>query len=126
MERLDAKARQPFALVAAFFAVVSTVAVGAFAQAGGGAVERVLLAVLAVSAGISVGVVGHRLRNEEDLQFERDLDPDKILEWWDKRTEKDEVSVNLATGLAEIAKDRSITSGELRCIKSLTTRHGSR
>jgi len=106
MERLDAKARQAFTLVAAFFAVVQAVAFGGFAETGVTTAEGVVLAVLAIIAGVSVGVVGHCLRKEEALQEERDLDPDKILGWWREATGENYVSHRVAVGLAEIAKVR--------------------
>jgi len=106
MERLDTKARQAFAFVAAFFAVVQAVAFGTFAEGGITPTERVILAVFAVTAGLSVLVVGHHLRNQEDLQTESDIKPEEILKWWNEASSENDVSVHLASGLAEVAKER--------------------
>jgi hypothetical protein len=106
MERLDAKARQAFALVAAFFAVVQAVAFGAFAQTEITNFERIALAVTAIVAGLSVGVVGYHLRSQEALRKEADLDPDQILGWLNAATRERDASRNLVVGLAEVAKER--------------------
>src|SRR3954465_14757211 len=71
-ERLDSKSRQAFALTAGFFAVVQTVAFGAFAQATVNGTERVLLLAAAVVAGGALIVVANRLTNGEELLEEAD------------------------------------------------------
>ena len=106
-ERLDAKGRQAFALAAGFFAVVQTVAFGAFAQIGVTSGERVLLAVLAVIAGLSLIVVAYRLTHGEELLEEIDVRPDTIVKWAnDAGDDPEYVSARLVTELANVANRR--------------------
>jgi hypothetical protein len=104
MERLDTKARQSFALVAAFFALVQTVAFDAFGEAA--TAGRLILAGLAIAAALSGLVVGHHLRNEEELQPEPALEPDRILQWWEEANSENYVAVRLARGLEVEANKR--------------------
>jgi hypothetical protein len=106
MERLDTKARQAFALVAGFFAVVQAVAFGGFAQSHVSTSELVVVAIFAIVAGALVVVAGHLLREVEELQREPDIKPSEIVRWFDEAADADEVSRNLATGLAHVAEKR--------------------
>ncbi|HEX8743597.1 MAG TPA: hypothetical protein VF712_10730 [Thermoleophilaceae bacterium] len=110
-ERLDAKSRQAFALAAFFFAVVQTVAFGAFAQDDVRSLERVFLLAAAVFAGAALAKVAHRVTHGEDLQVESDLDPPAIVEWL--RQNPDGVSEQLIVELSETAPDRT-ANNEIR------------
>ena len=80
-ERLDTRSRQAFGLAAAFFAVVQTVAFGAFAQEDVTSLERVFMLISAVLGGIALAGVAHRLTHGEQLQDESDIEPDAIIRW---------------------------------------------
>jgi len=106
-ERLDTKGRQAFALAAAFFAVVQTVAFGSFAASGVHPGERVLLGIAAVIAGLSLVVVAHRLTHGEELQEEEDVAPEAIVEWCNEADEPEYVSVRLVAELSGVARSRT-------------------
>jgi hypothetical protein len=106
MERLDTKARQAFALVAGFFAVVQAVTFGSFAQGGVNPTERVFLAIAAILAGALVLWAGHLLREVEELQREPDINPRELVSWYEEATEPDHVARNLASGLKVVAEKR--------------------
>jgi hypothetical protein len=107
-ERLDSKGRQAFALAAAFFAVVQTVAFGAFAQGDVTANERVWLAGGAVLAGLSLVAIAHRLSHAEGLLEEADIRPDAIVTWANEADGDPEyVSARLVSELANVANRRN-------------------
>jgi hypothetical protein len=107
--------------VAALFAIVQTVAFDAFAEAGTAA--RIILALLAIAAAVSVLVVGHHLRNEEELQVERALEPDEILGWWNEATGKNPVALRIARGLAVAANVRAANNAKkVKLYKTLDSR----
>jgi hypothetical protein len=107
-ERLDSKSRQAFALAAGFFAVVQTVAFGAFAQSTVNGTERVLLLAAVVIAGGALVVVAHRLTNGEELLPEADVRPEAVVQWCKEAGDDPEsVSRHLVVELALMARRRA-------------------
>ena len=80
-ERLDAKARQAFGLVAAFFAVAQAVTFGSFRAGTLSGIELIGLGILAGVAAVSVGLTGHRLADAEEGQGEQDIEPKDVEQW---------------------------------------------
>lgn len=116
-ERLDSKTRQAFALAAAFFAVIQTVAFGSFAEGGVTSSERTLLLIAAVVAGVAVSNVAHKAGRAEDLRDEADLSPSRIVDWANHAgSDPEYVRARLLSGLAEVANERT-TNNESRATK---------
>ena len=114
-ERLESKARQAFALTAGFFAVVQTIALGGLAQDMVHTAERVWLLAAALCAGVALLVVAHRLVNGAELLEEADVKPDAVVEWCNKATDPEYVSVRLVAELARMANRRT-ENNEIRAI----------
>lgn len=108
-ERLDAKARQAFALAAGFFAVVQTVAFGSYQSGGINSDERIWLLGVVIFAGLALVNVAHKLRTSEELRPEADINPEAIIEWWDEAPadDPDYVSLQLLRELARVARERA-------------------
>ncbi len=106
-ERLDSKSRQAFALAAGFFAVVQTVAFGAFAQDNVDGLERFLMLAAAVIAAGAVIVVADRLTNGEELLEEADVTPEAIVGWCEEADDPEYVPARLVRELARMARRRA-------------------
>ena len=108
-ERLDSKSRQAFALAAAIFAVVQTVAFGSFGEDTVGSGERIALLATALLAGLVLVVVAHRVRNIEDLLPEEDTKPGTIVEWCNEapRDDPEYVPSRLVGELGRVADARA-------------------
>lgn len=107
-ERLDSKSRQAFALAAGYFAVVQTVAFGAFAATGVTRTERVFVAFAGLVAGVLLLVVAHRLGNGEETLEEIDIDPGRIVTWANDAGEDPEhLPARLVGRLAKVAARRA-------------------
>jgi hypothetical protein len=107
-ERLDGKARQAFALAAAFFAVTQTVAFrGSLSPE-----ERIAILIVAVPAAILLLVTATAVANLEDLRREKDIEPRAIQEW---ASEHDDMQFarTMIVHLREVA-DRRVESNTHR------------
>lgn len=107
-ERLSSKARQVFALVAGFFAVIQTIAFGTFGRDTVSSPERAVLLALAIAAGVCVAWVARRVATSEELLPESDIPPEKIVEWAEQgQSDPEYVRTHLVANLASVARKRS-------------------
>jgi hypothetical protein len=107
-ERFATKGRHAFALAAAFFAVVQTVAFGSFQEGGVQPGERVALLVVALIAGAALVVVAHRVTGGEELLEEADIRPEAIVDWCEEAGDDPEyVPARLVSELSRMARRRS-------------------
>jgi hypothetical protein len=104
-ERLDAKARQGFGLVAAVFAVAQAVAFGNFRAGHLSGSELVILAIWAFLAALLVLLTGHSLRDSEEAQPEDDIRPDAIARWTEEKTDR-AFAEQLVVELTRVAEGR--------------------
>jgi len=104
-ERLDAKGRQAFGLVAAIFAVAQAVTFGGFRAGMLSGTELIMLAVLAGIAAVLVGLTGSRLSDSEETQGEQDIRPEEI-ETWAREKDDQGFSQKLVVELRDVAEKR--------------------
>lgn len=104
-ERIDAKGRQVFALVAAFFAVAQAVTFGAFRATSLTSPKLVVLAALATAAVLLVLLAGHRLADSEEPQGEPEVRPRDIECWAREKTDR-AFAEKLVVELRDVAEKR--------------------